>query len=114
VRCAILVVNGQISGLTVRCCEHFLQRARGRLGASAHQRQQAWRLSPCAAVHTLWLREPIDVAFCDTGGQIVRVVAPLAINRWAWQRGAASTWELPAGWSDRLGLKPGDRLSLCG
>jgi uncharacterized membrane protein (UPF0127 family) len=112
VRCPTLVVNGKPSGLTVRRCERFLQRARGRLWASACEQRHAWRLSHCAAVHSFFLGEPIDVVFCDAEDRVLRVVAPLGANRWAWQRGAATSWELPVGCAGRLGLQRGDRLSL--
>jgi hypothetical protein len=110
---AFLAVNGRSSGVTARVCTGFVDRARGQLGARGGERGQAWWLAPCAAVHTLFLREPIDVLFCDAKGSILRLVTPLGVNRCAWHRGAASVWELPQGWSGRLGLRRGDRLSLC-
>jgi uncharacterized membrane protein (UPF0127 family) len=63
-------------------------------------------------VHSFFLRDSIDVVFCDAGERVLRVVAPLGTYRWAWQRGAATTWELPPGYAGRLGLQPGDQLSL--
>jgi uncharacterized protein len=108
-----LAVNGDTSALTVRCCDGFVQRLRGRLGASALELQCAWRLSPCNAVHTLLLTGPIDVAFCDRHGCVLRIEAALRRNGFARHGGAHCVWEFPAGAARQLGLQCGDRLSLC-
>lgn len=108
-----LAVNGSTCALKVRCCDGFMQRLRGRFGASTGELQYAWRLSPCNAVHTLLLRGPIDVVFCDRRGCVLRIEAPLRRNRLARHGGAHSVWELPAGAARQLGLQHGDCLSVC-
>jgi uncharacterized membrane protein (UPF0127 family) len=70
-------------------------------------------LRPCSAVHSLFLARPIDVAFCDAEGEIIRVVAPLRPWRCVAVRGAVSAWEFPASALGQLALEKGDRLSLC-
>lgn len=108
-----LVLNGEPLPWQVRCCGTFLQRARGLLWAPRAQRQWAWRLQPCNAVHTLFLYGPIDVVFCDATGEVLRIVAPLRVRRWAGQCAADSVWEFPAGATAQLSLRRGDRLALC-
>jgi len=108
-----LTMNGTPTPWRVYCCETFLSRARGRLGAAAQQQRQVWRLHPCSAVHTWFLKESIDVAFCDREGTIVRIIAPLRAQRCAWQRGAEAVWEFPVGSATRLPFGVGDRLTVC-
>lgn len=111
-RRATLAVNGVPVGWPVACCDSFWWRLRGQL-AARRRHGLIWMLSPCSAVHSFFLAQPIDVAFCDTDGLIVRVFVPMQAWRLAAARGAASAWEFPAGSLDRLALGRGDRLSLC-
>ena len=108
-----MAVNGSPVAWQVRCCDTFWRRALGQLGASPAAASNAWRLQPCRAVHTFFLPAPIDVAFCDARGSILRIIAPLRPWRCAVHRAAHSAWELPAGAAARVGLKCGDRLTLC-
>jgi uncharacterized membrane protein (UPF0127 family) len=107
-----LAVNGTPALWRVVCCETFYSRLRGRL-AALRQRNCVWMLRPCSAVHSMFLAMPIDVAFCDADGKIIRVLAPLRPWRCAAARSAASAWEFPAGTLGQLALGRGDRLSLC-
>jgi uncharacterized membrane protein (UPF0127 family) len=59
----------------------------------------------------MFLATPIDVAFCDAEGIIIRVIAPLQPWRFAAVRGAVSVWEFPSGALGRLSLSTCDRLS---
>jgi hypothetical protein len=108
-----LVLNGQPLPWQVRCCNTFLQRARGMLWAPRAQRQCVWQLLPCNAVHTLFMRSPIDVAFCNASGEVLRIVAPLPARRWVGQCAADSVFEFPAGAVAQLALRCGDYLTLC-
>src|ERR1700751_3319256 len=112
-RTRYLVLNDRALPWRVRCCETFLQRMRGLIFAPHAQRQLIWRLHPCNAVHTLFVATPIDVVFCNSAGEVLRIVAPLPVRRWAGQGTACSVWEFPAGMTTRLCLQRGDRLSLC-
>jgi hypothetical protein len=107
-----LAVNGTPAGWRVACCETFCSRLRGQLAAPG-RRNRIWMLRPCSAVHSMFVAMPIDVAFCDAGGKIIRVITPLRPWRCAAARGAASAWEFPAGTLGHLALGRGDRLSLC-
>jgi uncharacterized membrane protein (UPF0127 family) len=69
-------------------------------------------LRPCRHVHTMGMRFPIDVAFCDAGGVVLRTVtlAPWRISPVV--RHAAFVVEAQAGAFDRWSLAAGDRLEL--
>jgi uncharacterized membrane protein (UPF0127 family) len=52
----------------------------------------------CNAIHTAFVRFPLDVVFLDKQGTVVRLLSALPPWRIVWPvRGAASVVELPAG-----------------
>jgi len=69
-------------------------------------------LRPCRNVHTLGMRFPIDVAFCDSEGTVLRTttLAPWRISPIV--RRAAFAIEAEAGAFDRWRLTRGDRVEL--
>jgi hypothetical protein len=69
-------------------------------------------LRPCRNVHTAGMRFPIDVAFCDAEGVVLRTstLAPWRISPVV--RRAAFAVEAEAGAFDRWRLARGDRLEL--
>jgi hypothetical protein len=54
-------------------------------------------LRPCAAVHTFGMRFPIDVAFADAGGRVLRVIRDVQPRRMLRCPGAAMALESRAG-----------------
>jgi uncharacterized protein len=71
-------------------------------------------LRPCRQVHTLGMRIPIDVAFCDATGHVLHTcsLAPWRVSRPVWR--SAFVVEAEAGAFDRWALRPGDRLEVRG
>ena len=69
-------------------------------------------LSPCAAVHTAFMRFPIDVVFVDADGRAVRVVPQVKPWRMAASLRARSVIELPAGTATAADIQVGDLLYL--
>src|SRR6267143_4550831 len=69
-------------------------------------------LRPCRQVHTLGMRFPIDVAFCDRDGVVLRTltVAPWRVTRVVWRAGFVV--EAAAGAFDRWQLRPGDTVEV--
>jgi len=63
-------------------------------------------------VHTVRMRFPIDVAFCDAEGLVLRTVtlAPWRVSPWV--RRSAFVVEARAGAFDRWRLRAGDRIEL--
>ena len=90
--------TGQVLGNQVARADTFGRRLLGlmfrpRLGPG----EGLW-IEPCNAVHTHFMRFPIDVLFLDKQGQVVRVVPAMA----PWKhtplvKGATVVLELPAG-----------------
>jgi uncharacterized membrane protein (UPF0127 family) len=87
-------------------------RRRGLLGQGSLSRDAAVILAPCSAVHTWFMRFPIDVLFVDEGG-LVRKVSPCVRPwRFAADLRAFATVELAAGVALETDTRPGDRVSV--
>jgi uncharacterized protein len=87
-------------------------RRRGLLGQGSLSRDAAVILAPCGAVHTWFMRFPIDVLFVDERG-IVRKVSPRVPPwRFATDLRAFAAVELAAGVALETDTRPGDRLSV--
>jgi uncharacterized membrane protein (UPF0127 family) len=65
-----------------------------------------------SSIHMLFMRFPIDVVFVDAEWRVLRVVPDLKPWRLAAKRGAKATLELSAGTCARLGVEPGDQLTV--
>ena len=98
--------------------------AAAEVASSAHDRRRgllgresfagALVLRPCRNVHTARMRFPIDVAFCDVNGLVLRTcsLAPARVSPVVWR--AAFALEAGAGAFDRWRLEAGDRVELRG
>ena len=70
-------------------------------------------IRPCYAIHTWFMRFPIDVLFLDEAGSVLRAVEALPPFRFAsGGRHARVTVELPAGTLRRFAVAPGARLRM--
>jgi len=105
-----LLHNGRSLAPRVLACETFLERARGVTLRRARQASPVVKIVPCAGVHTLGLRAPIDVVFTDRQGRVLRCVHELRPWRAAVCARAFVAWEMPPGLCRRLAIQPGDRL----
>jgi uncharacterized membrane protein (UPF0127 family) len=88
------------------------ERTVGLLGRDARSVTGALVLRPCRQVHTLGMRFPIDVAFCDRQGIVLRTVTvrPWRITRVVWRSGFIV--EAPAGSFARWDLRAGDTIEV--
>ena len=87
-------------------------RRRGLLGRDGLRQSAALVLSPCWAIHTMFMRFAIDVIFVDREGRAVRTVHNMGPWRIAATPGAQSTIELAAGSLQVLDVRVGDTLCL--
>jgi uncharacterized membrane protein (UPF0127 family) len=97
-----------------RCvvAETALTRLRGLLGRSRLRAEEGLLIRPTAAIHTCFMRFPIDVVFLDRELVVVGVVTNLRPWRVAARRGAKAVLELAAGETGRRGIRAGERLRL--
>lgn len=87
-------------------------RAVGLLGRDPESVTGAVVFRPCRQIHTFGMRGPIDVAFCDRGGTVLRTrtVSPWRITRLMWRCGFVV--EAAPGAFARWGLRPGDKIEV--
>jgi uncharacterized protein len=89
------------------------ERFRGLLGRTEFPRGTALAISPCAAIHTFFMKFAIDAVFLDRGGRVVRVLPHLRPWRATrFHRHATQVVELPAGTLARTGTREGDQLAF--
>ena len=89
-----------------------LTRLRGLLARRPLGEGQGLLLRPAAAIHTWFMRAPIDAVFLDRALVVVGVAANVRPWRVAGRRGARSVLELAAGESLRRAIGPGSRLRV--
>jgi uncharacterized protein len=106
-----LVRDGDVLA-TAEVARDASDRRRGLLGREAFE--GALVIRHCRNVHTFGMRFPIDVAFCDAQGTVLRTcsLSPWRVSPIVWH--AAFAVEATAGAFDRWRLVPGDRVELRG
>jgi uncharacterized protein len=97
-----------------RCivAETPVMRLKGLLGRSRLASGEGLLVRPTSAIHTCFMRFPIDAVFLDRDLVVVKIVSELRPWRVAARRGARSVLELAAGESGRRGIQAGERLRL--
>jgi uncharacterized membrane protein (UPF0127 family) len=106
-----LIRDGEVLA-AVEVAESFEARMRGLLGRDGVE--GALLLRPARSVHSLGMRFPIDVAFCDRNLVVIDTVhlRPYRLTRPRLR--ARSVIEAEAGAFERWRLRPGDHLELKG
>ena len=99
--------------LQVHVCENRFERSRGLLLRRRPATDSAWLLPGRSIAHTIGLHYPIDVLFCDAGGQILRIERGLRPGRVAREPCARQIWQLCAGGAERWGWNLGDQIRPC-
>jgi uncharacterized protein len=104
--------NGEV--VVDRCvvADSPASRMRGLLGRTELRSGDGLLLRPASAVHTCFMRFPIDAVFLDGQFRVLGISDGLRPWRAASRRGARAVLELPAGESARRGLEVGDSLRV--
>jgi uncharacterized protein len=89
-----------------------VSRLKGLLGRRDLLSGEGLLLRPAPAIHTFFMRFPIDAIFLDRELRVLRVAPELRPWRTAGQTGARAVLELRAGQAEQRGLRVGERLSL--
>jgi uncharacterized protein len=109
--CSLVDQRGQVIASKVQGAFDSASRKQGLLGRDGLAEGEAIVIAPCNAVHTFFMKFPIDVVHVDREGRVLRVKSNLRPWRVdACWRGFAVI-ELPGGTAERLGLQRGDFLS---
>ncbi|MDE2291181.1 MAG: DUF192 domain-containing protein [Elusimicrobia bacterium] len=106
------LTRGAVVAEDVRAADDPVSRAKGLLGRDGLGPGEGLWIVPCAMIHMLFMRFPIDVLFLDKGLRVRRVVEGLRPWRLSpWVPSARSVVELGAG-TTRGKVSAGDVLEL--
>jgi hypothetical protein len=103
--------SGVRVGSQVAVAESWWHRLRGLLARPPMRTGEGLLLLECGSVHTVGMTYPIDVAFLDADGLVVRNVTLGPCRVGLGGPGAVHALEVPAGRLDETGTVPGVRLS---
>jgi uncharacterized membrane protein (UPF0127 family)/CheY-like chemotaxis protein len=114
-RAPVLIVN--LSSERVVCergvvADRALSRMRGLLGRRQLPYGEGLLLEPAPAIHTAFMRFPIDVVFLDAYMRVIKIVESVPPWRSLAARRARSVLELAAGQATQRGVTVGDRLDV--
>jgi len=113
VDCDLSLVNRETGLVVVRRLEladTFWSRLRGLQFRRSFAQGSGLLLVPCSAIHTFWMRFPVDIAMLDRRGRVLRSIRSIAPNRVILgPRGTHAVLELPA---DESAVSEGDRLRI--
>ena len=105
--------TGAALAVRVERASSMVGRMRGLLGRSELPQGDALLIAPCASIHTLFMRFPIDAVFLSRELLVVRAISGLRPWRATrFHRDAAMAVELPEGTLARTGTREGDLLEL--
>ena len=104
--------TGSVVAAVLEAAVDSASRRRGLLGRDGLAERHGLVLAPCSAVHTCFMRFPIDVLFVARDGRVVKMVERLGAWRVAGSLRAFATIELPAGTLRHGELATGDRVVI--
>lgn len=103
--------RGATLGRAVGLADRWWLRLRGLLGRPPLRAGEGLLLVPCRGVHTLGMREPLDIAILDRRRTVIAVYPSLPPGRGTpLHRRGVAVLELPAGTLALTGTVPGDPL----
>ena len=104
--------SGRVVARTIIPAFDSSARRKGLLGRESLEDGVAMIIAPTNAIHTFWMRFPIDVAFVRRDGIVTKVSEGLAPWRASVGAGAYAVVELASGALRRGDVKVGDTLTL--
>jgi hypothetical protein len=104
--------TGSVVATAIEAAFDSATRRRGLLGRHDLPPGLGLVLAPCNAIHTCWMRFPIDVIFVTRDGVVTKTVERLAAWRVAGSFSAFATIEVRAGSVAARGLTVGDHLAF--
>ena len=106
--------TGNVVAREVEIADTRETRRKGLLGRRGLDTSAALVLLPCFSVHTAFMKFPIDVAFLNRDGIVVRIVHDMHAWRIAGAWHAHATIEFASGCLKAQDVRVGDRLFLAG
>lgn len=87
-----------------------LERMRGLLGRPRLADNEALLISPCSSIHMIGMSYPLDIAYLDTVGKVLKIVSTLKAMHFSSCWSASSTLEMPAESLQRYSIQVGEVL----
>ena len=106
------ITKGVAVGEAIQAAVDFWPRCKGLLGRRSLAMGEGLLLFPCASIHCLGMRFPIDALFLDQSGQVIALREKMAPGALAACKGACGVLELAAGQISGKNIAVGDRLSF--
>jgi uncharacterized membrane protein (UPF0127 family) len=97
----------------IEIADSFVRRGLGLIGRSGFGKHNGLLLKNTGAIHTFFVRFPIDVVFLDKDSKILKIVEnlkPFCFSPIVWK--AKHTLELPQGSIKKHSLKVGSHVDL--
>ena len=110
---AINITRKKTLASTLLIADTFFSSLLGLMGRRCLPDGEGLWINPCQAVHSMWMRFPIDVVFLGDARSVVHLVEglrPFRITRFV--SVARSVIEIPAGTVARTETKVGDRIEI--
>jgi uncharacterized membrane protein (UPF0127 family) len=110
----VILINKQIYARNVIVAKSLFARMKGLLGRRSLGPDTAMVIDPCASIHTLGMRFPIDVVFLDVNNTITAIASHVKPGR-IWVSGgwkARRVIESEAGLLPLASLHVGDTLTF--
>jgi uncharacterized membrane protein (UPF0127 family) len=105
--------NGAVLAERIERATRLWERMRGLLGRRELREGDGLAIEPCTSIHTFFMGFPIDAAFLDRNGKVIRAIPHLRPFRATRvYRSATQVVELPAGRLARTETREGDSLSF--
>lgn len=102
--------RGTVLARTIEVALDSKTRRRGLLGRDCLPEGAALIIAPCNAVHTFFMRFPIDIVFVARDGTVVGTRQNVRPWRMAAALRAFATIEMASGAISASGVRPGDRI----
>lgn len=110
---AINMATGEVIADKVKIARDFRSRSVGLLNRISLGQEEALVIKPCNSIHTFFMKFPIDVAFLDKRGAVVKLVKSLK----PWRLSACipmgfMVLELSEGKLEEINIKQGDLIKI--
>jgi uncharacterized membrane protein (UPF0127 family) len=106
------VRNGRVLATTLIPAFDSRSRRKGLLDHASFAESSAMLIAPSNAVHTFFMRFPIDIVFATRDGRVVKTCADVKPWRIAASLRGSVVIELPAGTVARSSTQAGDSLAI--
>ncbi|WP_235586996.1 DUF192 domain-containing protein [Ferroacidibacillus organovorans] len=96
----------------IQVARTFFQRLRGLTGVRRLSAHAGMYFDHCNAVHTFFMKMPIDVLFLNRNNEVIKIVECVSPRKFCYCKGAVKTLELQGGAVRRMGIECSDHLQF--